>query len=40
MCGEYAPPADLDLGANHERILLVDQDQVHDRFLPRVTCKI
>ena len=29
-----------DLGANHDRILLVDQVQVHDRFLRRVTRKI
>ena len=40
MCGEYAPLADLALGANHDRILLVDQVQVHDRFLRRVTRKI
>jgi hypothetical protein len=39
MCGKYAPPADHHLGANHERILLADQVQVHDRFLRRVTRK-
>ena len=37
MCGEYAPPADHDLRPNHERILLVDHVQVHDKFLGRVT---
>ena len=33
-------PLNHDLGANHDRILLVDQVQVHDRFLRRVTRKI
>jgi hypothetical protein len=40
MCGEYAPPADHDLRADHERNLQVDQVHVDDSFLRRLTRKI